>query len=175
MIRKLEHQKTGVAEAIREVFQASYAVEAKLLKAVDFPPLQRPLEGFTESSNDFYGCIKDGALAGVVEVDDSGPRTHIQSLVVHPEYFRMGIGSRLATMVLNTYDSSCFTVETGLANAPATELYLKLGFKKTGEYDTDHGVRKVKFERCGKAGAQGKSAASKKENSVKNTPRNSDQ
>jgi RimJ/RimL family protein N-acetyltransferase len=54
-------------------------------------------------------------------------------------------------MVLNTYDSSCFTVETGLANAPATKLYLKLGFRKTGEYDTDHGVRKVQFELSGTA------------------------
>ncbi len=146
MIRKLEHQKTEVSEAIRRVFRVSYAVEAKLLNATDFPPLKRPLEGFTECANDFYGYFQNDVLAGVVEVDDSGPGTHIQSLVVDPDYFRMGIGSALVTMVLETYDSEKYTVETGLANGPATELYLKHGFRKTGEYDTDHGVRKIRFE-----------------------------
>ena len=68
MIQKLEHQRTTIAEGIREVFQASYAVEAKLLGASDFPPLKRPLEGFLESKKDFHGYVKDETLAGVVEV-----------------------------------------------------------------------------------------------------------
>jgi ribosomal protein S18 acetylase RimI-like enzyme len=147
MIQKLEHHKTEVAARIREVFQASYAVEAKILGALDFPPLRRTLPQFYESPNDFYGYYKDGVLAGVVEVDAAAARTHIQSLVVHPDYFRMGIGTQLVNMVLNTYESQVFTVETGLANKPATDLYLKHGFQKTGEYDTDHGVRKVRFEK----------------------------
>ena len=94
MIQKLEHRKTEVAEAMRGVFHASYAVEAKILGAMDFPPLRRTLAGYRESNNDFYGYIKDGFV-----------------------------------------------------NKPATDLYLKLGFRKTGEYDTDHGVRKVRFEK----------------------------
>ena len=147
MIQKLEHRKTEVAEVMRGVFHASYAVEAKILGATDFPPLRRTLAGYRESNNDFYGYIKDGVLAGVVEVDATAARTHIQSLVVHPDYFRMGIGTQLVNMVLNTYESQVFTVETGLANKPATDLYLKHGFRKTGEYDTDHGVRKVRFEK----------------------------
>lgn len=147
MIQKLNHQKTEVAEDIRAIFQASYAVEAEILGAVDFPPLRRTLPEYSKSENDFYGYFKNGVLAGVVEVDASPGRTHIQSLVVHPEYFRMGIGSELVKMVLNTYLSPVYTVETGLANKPATDLYLKQGFRKTGEYDTDHGVRKVQFEK----------------------------
>ena len=147
MIQKLEHQKTEVAKDMQAVFQASYAVEADILGAVDFPPLKRTLSEYSGSDNDFYGYFKDGVLAAVVEVDPSGARTHIQSLVVHPEYFRMGIGSKLVEMVLHTYTSPIYTVETGLANKPATDLYLKYGFRKTGEYDTDHGVRKVQFEK----------------------------
>lgn len=147
MIQKLQHQKTEVAEAIRAVFQASYTVEAELLGATDFPPLKRPLKAYIESGNDFYGFYQNGALAGVVEVDEMVSRVHIQSLVVHPAYFRKGIGSELVNKILNTYASPVFTVETGLANKPATDLYLKHGFRKTGEYDTDHGVRKVQFEK----------------------------
>jgi len=147
MIRKLEHQKTRVAEKIREVFQASYAVEAQLLGATDFPPLKRQVPQFTECPNDFYGYFEDGILAGVVEIVPGKGSTHIQSLVVHPECFRRGIGSALVAWVLNTYKSPVFTVETGLENGPATSLYLKFGFRKILEYDTDHGVRKVRFEK----------------------------
>ena len=147
MIEKLENRKTDVAEKIREVFQASYAVEALLLGAEDFPPLKRPLEGFMESENDFYGYFKDVTLAGVVEVVRGKQSIHIQSLVVHPASFRQGIGRLLVTHVLRTYDSPEYTVETGLDNGPATALYLKFGFRKILEYDTDHGVRKVRFQK----------------------------
>ena len=147
MIQKLEHRKTRVAEKVRNVFQASYAVEANLLGAKDFPPLKRKLPQFTECPNDFFGYLKDGELAGVVEVDTSGSRTHIQSLVVHPDFFRLGIGSALLTWVLETYKTPVFTVETGLENGPATELYRKFGFREVGQYDTGHGVRKVQFKK----------------------------
>ncbi|WP_088341693.1 GNAT family N-acetyltransferase [Robiginitalea sediminis] len=147
MIRKLDHHKPDTARAIREVFQASYAVEARLLGATDFPPLKRPLEGFTTSSNDFYGFFRSGALAGVVEVVPGTNSTHIQSLVVLPRFFRKGIGKALVQFVLDTYVTSRYTVETGLKNLPATALYLRCGFRESGQYDTDHGVRKIRFER----------------------------
>lgn len=147
MIRKLEHRKTRVAEKIRDVFQASYAVEARLLGATDFPPLKRQLPGFTESQNDFFGYFSDGTLAGVVEVVPGETSSHIQSLVVHPDFFQQGIGSALLTHVLNSFECSLFTVETGLDNGPATALYRKFGFREVGQYDTDHGVRKVQFEK----------------------------
>jgi len=147
MIQKLEHHRTRIAEKIREVFQASYAVEAKLLGATDFPPLKRPVAGFLKSPNDFFGYHRGAELAGVVEVVPGKGSTHIQSLVVHPKFFRLGIGSALVAFVLDSYDCPLFTVETGLDNGPATALYRKFGFREIHQYDTDHGVRKVRFER----------------------------
>lgn len=146
MIRKLDHHIPDISRDIREVFQSSYAIEAKLLGATDFPPLKRPLEGFITSSNDFYGFFFSGTLAGVVEVVPGTASTHIQSLVVLPRFFRMGIGKALVQFVLGTYLASRYTVETGLQNLPATQLYLRCGFRESGQYDTDHGVRKVRFE-----------------------------
>ena len=153
MIRKLDHQKVDVAQDIRQVFQASYSVEAELLGATDFPPLKRPLQGFTESDNEFYGYFQEGKLGGLVEVVPGASSTHIQSLVVHPRFFRKGIGSALVSFVLNTYTCPVFTVETGLKNGPAIALYRKFGFAESGQYDTDHGVRKIQFKkRRGKTG-----------------------
>ena len=48
--------------------------------------------------------------------------------------------------VFNTYDSNLFVVETGLDNGPATALYKKFNFKEVKQWDTDHGIRKIKFE-----------------------------
>lgn len=147
MIKKLDHQNIATARKIREVFQVSYAVEAELLKADDFPPLKRPLEGFTGSSNDFFGFYLETQLAGVVEVDQRNESVHIQSLVVQPKFFRRGIGRALVAFVFSNYEAPLFTVETGAANKPASELYLTTGFTKIKEFNTDHGIRKVRFEK----------------------------
>ncbi len=47
MIKKLNQTNSSIAEKMHSVFQVSYAVEAQVLKATDFPPLQRSLEIFT--------------------------------------------------------------------------------------------------------------------------------
>ena len=146
MILKLDHTEQKTAENIRAVFQVSYAVEAKLLNAIDFPPLKRPLEDFLQSQNTFYGYSNEAVLMAVVEIKQSRNAAHIQSLVVHPDYFRKGIASELLRYVLKEFKTELFTVETGLANEPATQLYQHFGFVKTREWDTDHGIRKIAFE-----------------------------
>ncbi|AVR44573.1 GNAT family N-acetyltransferase [Christiangramia fulva] len=147
MIKKLDHQNIATARKIRAVFQVSYAVEAELLKAADFPPLKRPLEGFTGSSNEFFGFFEEKELAGVMEIDEKKDSVHIQSLVVQPKFFRKGIGKKLVDFAFSNYKTKLFTVETGAANGPATNLYLQTGFTKLEEFDTDHGIRKVRFEK----------------------------
>ncbi|MDM9630690.1 GNAT family N-acetyltransferase [Robiginitalea aurantiaca] len=147
MIQRLENKNPEVAALIRQVFQASYAVEAELLGALDFPPLRRPLSDFIEIGNVFFGFFEHGELAGVIEIIPDTAVTHIQSLVVHPANFRKGIGSALLTYVLKRCNSPVFTVETGAENGPATTLYRKFDFREILQYDTDHGVRKVRFEK----------------------------
>ena len=38
-------------------------------------------------------------------------------------------------------------VETGVENEPAILLYKKFGFKEVKQWDTDHGIRKIRLER----------------------------
>jgi len=146
MIEKLINSNIDVATTIRSVFQLSYAVEAKLLNATNFPPLQRPLEDYKHCETSFYGFFKNKELAGVIEIHQDNDATYINSLVVSPKYFKLGIASQLLEFVFNTFKTKQFFVETGLQNEPATQLYTKFGFKEIKQWDTDHGVRKVKFE-----------------------------
>lgn len=147
MIEKLQNNKIEIVHQIHSVFQLSYAVEAKLLNATDFPPLKRPLESYLKSDTMFFGYLENKELAGVIEIEYNNNYTDINSLVVHPTFFRRGIARKLLEFVFNTFDSKLFIVETGVDNGPATELYKKFGFKEVKQWNTDHGIRKIKFER----------------------------
>ena len=68
MIKRLEHTDLEMAKKIRSIFQMSYKVEAKLLKAIDFPPLKRPLKDFTISKTIFFGHYTGEHLSGVIEI-----------------------------------------------------------------------------------------------------------
>jgi ribosomal protein S18 acetylase RimI-like enzyme len=147
MIEKLKNSDLVMAKKIQIVFQASYKIEAKLLNATNFPPLQRTLENYIQSKTAFYGYSKNGELAAVVEINTAHDFIRIRSLVVHPDFFRRGIAGKLIEFVFETFESNLFIVETGLANGPATKLYEKFGFVAVHQWDTDFGIRKVKFEK----------------------------
>ena len=147
MIERLQNSDIEISKKIHSVFQLSYKIEAKLLNATDFPPLKRSLENYVNSNTAFFGYLKNQKLAGVIEIEHNNNFTHINSLVVDPGFFRQGIAIKLMEFVFNTYDSNLFVVETGLENEPATKLYKKFDFKEVKQWNTDHGIRKIKFER----------------------------
>jgi len=147
MIKKLNNKDIVIAKKIRLVFQVSYAIEAKLLNATNFPPLNRTLNDFINCDTQFYGYWKNEALTAVVEIRDNQNSTLIQSLVVDPLYFRQGIAGKLINFVFENYNSKTFNVETGLANLPAIKLYERFGFSEVKQYDTDVGIRKIRFEK----------------------------
>ena len=146
MIKKLQHTNLEIAREMRAIFQVSYAVEAQLLNAVNFPPLQRPLESYIKSKTTFFGYHIKDEIVGIIEVSPKEKTTHINSLVVSPHFFRQGIGRQLMKYVLKNFSSKIFTVETGLKNIPASTLYKNFCFKEVRQWDTDHGVRKIRFK-----------------------------
>jgi len=147
MIIKINNKRNKIAKEIRDIFQSSYAVEAEMLKAIDFPPLKRTISQFLNSNSEFYAYYLNQNIAGIIEITNNQDLTHIQSLVVYPKYFRKGIGKKLIQFILDTYKSSIFTVETGLDNYPAIKLYTSFDFEEQDQWNTNHGVIKVRFKK----------------------------
>mgnify|MGYP001204185715 CR=1 FL=1 len=145
MVRKIDNSKIEIAKEIYSIFQRSYKIEAQLLNATDFPPLKRPVSKFLNCNNEFFGYYLKKAIAGVIEIENKKNIIHIQSLVVDPKHFRKGIGKELIKFVLTNYTSHIFTVETGIKNYPAISLYNSFHFKEENQWDTNHGVRKIRF------------------------------
>ena len=143
MIETLNNKSALVAKKLFTIWQESYRVEAKLLQVLDFPPLNRTVPDFINSSTRFYGFVKDDKYDAVMELRDNDDVLHIQSLVVQPSQFRKGLASKMIAFVLSENMEYNFTVETGCDNLPAINLYLKFGFVETKQYETDYGIRKI--------------------------------
>ena len=147
MIVKIDNKKIEISKEIYSIFQASYKIEAELLKAINFPPLNRTTTNLLDCNNVFYAYYLKKDIAGVIEVDHNSESTNIQSLVVSPKYFRQGIAKQLVQFVLDSYTSKLFTVETGLDNKPAIKLYNSFDFEELKKFDTNHGVRKIRLKK----------------------------
>ncbi len=65
MINILDQEEDTIAEKIYDVFQASYAVEAELLGAKDFPPLKRTILDYKNSENMFNMGAKIMKILGL--------------------------------------------------------------------------------------------------------------
>ena len=146
MVRILDHENQQIAETMHRIFQASYAVEAELLGAVNFPPLERTVSEFVKSNTSFFGFYIGENVIAVIEIEPFPSVFHICSLVVDPQYFRQGIAKNLLNFTFKLLKGNRITVETGLANRPAIALYESFGFKEVKQYDTDHGIRKIRFQ-----------------------------
>ena len=145
MIEKLDQTIFTKSQLIFHTFQRSYAVEAKLLKHPDFPPLKRTIQHIMKSKTAFYGYFLSNQLCGVMELELTEQHIHIRSLTVDPDYFRQGIGKQLLYFVLNEFKANLITVETGYLNQPAIDFYLDFGFMKNKIWMTDVGIEKISF------------------------------
>jgi len=122
---------------------AAYRIEAKLIGVTDFPPLQRTVRDVIASQTCFYGCQQNDMLTALIEITYDKIQLRINSLVVHPDYFRQGLASRLLKFVLTHYQYETALVETGLANLPAITLYEQFGFIETSRFNIAGGITKV--------------------------------
>ena len=143
MIKKLNQSSKIVANKIFDIFQNSYKIEAELIGVSNFPPLNRSVDKIQGAKTTFYGFLDNDELAAIIEVDVVDSCLEIDSLTVHPSYFRRGIAGKLIRFLLDNIVFSRAVVETATANLPAITLYEKHGFVEFKRWTPSHGIPKI--------------------------------
>jgi len=129
-IERVDHTSPSIARQIHSVQMSAYAQEAKLLGAIDFPPLRRTVEDIRTCEEEFFVAFADEELIGAISVwpDPERMGKSIASLVVSPSYQRRGVARGLLAQVLLQYGAGTLTVQTGAKNEPVLSLYAQSGF-----------------------------------------------
>ncbi|MCZ8518525.1 MULTISPECIES: GNAT family N-acetyltransferase [Paenibacillus] len=148
MIVQLHVTQPPVASQLLAVQIPAYLVEAELIGFHGIPALQDTAESLARSAETFYGYYADGELAGAAAYELVQDTMDITRLVVHPRYFRRGIGGSLIRCLLGLpTGAQRYTVSTGAKNVPAKELYKKHGFAETTDVEVAPGVWLTRLER----------------------------
>ena len=67
-IYQLQHHQEDTARQLQVVFQVSYQVEAELLQASNFPPLNRPLHKFMDADTQFWAIVEEDQFLAIIEI-----------------------------------------------------------------------------------------------------------
>lgn len=140
------------AEEVWALQHAAYRAEAALIGVAQLPPLQDTVDALIACRERFYGLrTTAGELAGAIscETDRQGRHT-ICRLMVHPDYHRQGIGSKLLAYLLEREPAPSWTVTAEARNAPALALYEKSGFVRKGSLQPAPDITLVRLERSAK-------------------------
>jgi len=100
--------------------------------------VQKKIRDTLKGKDERFVVLSDSRIIGHLKVTfGKGLHKHradLSSLVIHPSFRKKGIGSKLVKFVLNNLPKKVFLVLLAVdeSNAPAINLYKKIGFKKYG-------------------------------------------
>jgi ribosomal protein S18 acetylase RimI-like enzyme len=147
MIRLFSLEDDALAKRALEIQRLAYRIEADLIGFEGIPPLHESLEELRTSKESFLGYFVEGVLAAFVSYEISDSVLDIGRLVVHPDYFRQGIGQKLIRSLDETAGIKTLIVSTGALNQPARKLYEGLGFTLIDEILLDAGVKIARYKK----------------------------
>lgn len=147
MIILLNQKDNETAEKILEVQLPAYQIEADLIGFDGIPQLIESAEDIAASNETFIGYVTEGEIRGVLSYEAAGGFLEICRLVIHPNYFRLGIASNLVSYLLKHNTEKKMKVSTGSKNIPAKSLYRSFGFQEIEELEVASGIFITVFER----------------------------
>lgn len=131
MIKLLDITDEQTAAQVLGVQIPAYQVEANIIGYQEIPPLTDTIQSLQNCGEVFYGYFSP-FLAGVISYQIEHQMLDIHRVVVHPHFFRRGIGRAMVQFLLDNYKDKVngFMVRTGKKNIPALKLYQQLGFRE---------------------------------------------
>jgi ribosomal protein S18 acetylase RimI-like enzyme len=154
-ITQLDITDWALAEQVLKVQLPAYRVEADLIGFDGIPALKDTVQTLAACGETFMGYFEEGGLAGAVSYKEMPPVDgepiiiDIHRLVVHPAFFRKGIGTALLRHLLDQYEkrAALFIVRTGARNIPAKLLYTGMGFVDMGDMEVAPGIMLTRLEK----------------------------
>ncbi|MEN6493726.1 MAG: GNAT family N-acetyltransferase [Thermoguttaceae bacterium] len=119
------------AETILALQKLAYQSEAVLYDDFSIPPLVETLDQLRGlfPSHVFLKAVADGRIVGSVRAAAQAETCHIGRLIVHPDWRRQGLGSRLVAAVERQFpEVERFELFTGHKSVGNIRLYEKLGY-----------------------------------------------
>lgn len=110
----------------------AFQSEVKLFKNKEDLPLKQTLDELAYELDN--GVIlkllsDDNAIIGSVRANTKNGTTHIGKLMVHPDYRRRGLGSKLLTEIENCFPETRYELFTATKSVNNIRLYQKMGYE----------------------------------------------
>lgn len=122
------------AEEILTLQLLAYRSEAEFYDDWTIPPLTETIEQMRmdiDRQTVLKACAH-GRIVGSVRARQSGDRCMIGRLIVHPEWQRRGIGSRLLREIESCFpETARFELFTGERSESTIRLYVRMGYRVT--------------------------------------------
>ncbi len=117
---------------ILELQYLAYQSEAKLFNDTDIPPLKQTLQEIKEEYQ--RGSIlkvldENDKIIGSVRAYEDNKSVYIGKLIVHPDWQKKGIGTKLLLEVENIYPIKRYELFTSTRSENNIKLYKRLGYK----------------------------------------------
>lgn len=136
-----------IIDQLYDIQQQSYTVEQQLLGIDSFPPLLETKQDLVESDDACLIRFEVENILGFLQYIMTDDQLVIHKLVVHPAYFRQGVGRDLLQSLIKQKGDRSIRVKTAQKNTPAIILYEKLGFSQTKQFYAQEGIRIIRLER----------------------------
>ncbi|SFL69495.1 Acetyltransferase (GNAT) family protein [Paenibacillus sp. 1_12] len=146
MIREIDLTDNKQALELLMLQQLSYRIEAQMIGFKEIPPLWDSPLSLKESGESFLGNYEEKRLTGAISMKQTAKELAICRMMVHPQYFRRGIASRLLEFVEGlAIPGLPIKVSTGTNNKPAFSLYKKHGYEPAQVLEVSPGITLTVF------------------------------